>query len=156
MATTVAAPPRYAVPHTRYERGLWSWLATVDHKKIGQMYLYTALTFFLIGGLEALIIRQQLKGPNGTLVSAETYNQLFTMHGTTMIFLVIMPLGAAFFNYPIPLQIGARDVAFPRLNAFSYWVFLLGALFMNAGWLFGAAPKIQPAFMNSAPNRNTQ
>ena len=140
MATTVAAPPRYAVPQTRYERGLWSWLATVDHKKIGQLYLYTALAFFLIGGLEALIIREQLKGPNGTLVSAETYNQLFTMHGTTMIFLVIMPMGAAFFNYLIPLQIGARDVAFPRLNAFSYWVFLLGALFMNAGWLFGAAP----------------
>ena len=140
MATTVAAPPRYAVPHTKYERGLWSWLATVDHKKIGQLYLYTALAFFLIGGLEALIIREQLKGPNGSLVSAETYNQLFTMHGTTMIFLVIMPLGAAFFNYLIPLQIGARDVAFPRLNAFSYWVFLLGALFMNAGWLVGAAP----------------
>src|SRR5687767_5305947 len=140
MATTVAAPPRYAVPHTKYERGLWSWLATVDHKKIGQLYLYTALAFFLIGGLEALIIREQLKGPNGALVSAETYNQLFTMHGTTMIFLVIMPMGAAFFNYLIPLQIGARDVAFPRLNAFSYWVFLLGALFMNAGWLFGAAP----------------
>src|SRR5688500_17535344 len=140
MATTVAAPPRYAVPHTKYERGLWSWLATVDHKKVGQLYLYSALAFFLIGGLEALIIREQLKGPNGSLVSAETYNQLFTMHGTTMIFLVIMPLGAAFFNYLIPLQIGARDVAFPRLNAFSYWVFLLGALFMNAGWLVGAAP----------------
>ena len=66
MATTVAAPPRYAVPQTKYERGLWSWLATVDHKKIGQLYLYTALAFFLIGGFEALIIREQLKGPNGT------------------------------------------------------------------------------------------
>src|SRR5918996_84430 len=140
MTTTVAPSPAVAVPVHRYERGLWSWLATVDHKKIGQLYLYTALAFFLIGGLEALIIREQLRGPNGTIVSAETYNQLFTMHGTTMIFLVIMPLSAAFFNYLIPLQIGARDVAFPRLNAFSYWVFLLGALFMNAGWLFGAAP----------------
>jgi cytochrome c oxidase subunit I len=141
MTTTVASPPAVAaVPEHRYERGLWSWLATVDHKKIGQLYLYSALAFFLIGGLEAVIIREQLRGPNGTLVSADTYNQLFTMHGTTMIFLVIMPLSAAFFNYLIPLQIGARDVAFPRLNAFSYWVFLLGALFLNASWLVGAAP----------------
>src|SRR5687768_4240964 len=141
--TTVIAPPSAAraVPASTYvERGLWSWLATVDHKRIGQLYLYTALAFFLIGGLEALIIREQLRGPNGTVVSADTYNQLFTMHGTTMIFLVIMPLGAAFFNYLIPLQIGARDVAFPRLNAFSYWVFLLGGLFLNASWLVGAAP----------------
>src|SRR5918999_5978281 len=140
MATTVAAPPRYAVTPTRYERGLWSWLTTVDHKKIGQLYLYTALAFFLIGGLEAVIIREQLKGPNGTLVSAETYNQLFTMHGTTMIFLVIMPLGAAFFNYLIPLQIGARDVAFPRLNAFSYWTFLLGGLFLYSSFFLGGSP----------------
>src|ERR687891_2228463 len=140
MATTVAAPPRYAVPHTKYERGLWSWLATVDHKKIGQLYLYTALAFFLIGGLEALIIREQLRGPNGTIVSADTYNQLFTMHGTTMIFLVVMPLSAAFFNYLIPLQIGARDVAFPRLNAFSYWGFLFGGLFIYSSFIFGGAP----------------
>jgi cytochrome c oxidase subunit 1 len=139
MATTVAAPP-YAATHTRYERGLWSWLATVDHKKIGQLYLYSALAFFLIGGIEALIIRLQLATPNGRLVSAEAYNQLFTMHGTTMIFLAVMPLSAAFFNFLIPLQIGARDVAFPRLNAFSYWVFLLGGLFMNSSFLFGAAP----------------
>ena len=141
MTTTVAAPRAVAAaPKHGYERGLWSWLATVDHKKIGQLYLYSALAFFLIGGLEAVIIREQLRGPNGTLVSADTYNQLFTMHGTTMIFLVIMPLSAAFFNYLIPLQIGARDVAFPRLNAFSYWVFLLGALFLNASWFLGAAP----------------
>ena len=139
MATTVAAPP-YAAAPTRYERGLWSWLATVDHKKIGQLYLYSALAFFLIGGIEALIIRLQLATPNGQLVSAEAYNQLFTMHGTTMIFLAVMPLSAAFFNFLIPLQIGARDVAFPRLNAFSYWVFLLGGLFMNSSFFFGAAP----------------
>ncbi|MGH7720816.1 MAG: cytochrome c oxidase subunit I, partial [Gemmatimonadaceae bacterium] len=139
MATTVAAPP-YAAAPPRYERGLWSWLATVDHKKIGQLYMYSALGFFLIGGLEALLIRVQLMGPNRDVLSAEAYNQLFTMHGTTMIFLAVMPLSAAFFNYVIPLQIGARDVAFPRLNAFSYWVFLLGGLFMNASFLFGAAP----------------
>jgi cytochrome c oxidase subunit I len=139
MATTVAAPPLPGV-RRRYETGVWSWLSTTDHKKIGQLYLYTALAWFLVGGIEAWMIRWQLREPNGDFVSAETYNQLFTMHGTTMIFLAIMPLSAAFFNYLIPLQIGARDVAFPRLNAFSYWVFLAGGLFMNASWLLGAAP----------------
>src|SRR5213075_1492086 len=94
----------------------------------------------MFGGIEAEIIRAQLGSPNQHLVSAEFYNQLFTMHGTTMIFLVIMPLSAAFFNYLIPLQIGARDVAFPRLNAFSYWVYLFGSLFMNSSWLIRQAP----------------
>jgi cytochrome c oxidase subunit 1 len=141
MATTATAPAQ-TLPTESYlgESGIWSWLTTVDHKRIGTLYLFTSLFFFLIGGLEAAIIRAQLAGPNQHLVSAETYNQLFTMHGTTMIFLGIMPLSAAFFNYLIPLQIGARDVAFPRLNAFSYWVFLLGGLFMNASWFFHAAP----------------
>src|SRR6185436_11822362 len=81
-----------------------------------------------------------LARPDGQLLSAQRYNELFTMHGTSMVFLAVMPLSAAFFNYLIPLMIGARDVAFPRLNAFSYWVFLLGGLFLNASWLFGAAP----------------
>ncbi len=121
-------------------RGLGSWLTTTDHKRIGLLYFYTAFVFLLLGGLEALIIRLQLAGPDGHVVSAETYNQLFTMHGTTMVFLALMPLSASFFNYIVPLQIGARDVAFPRLNAFSYWVFLLGGLFLNASFLFGAAP----------------
>src|SRR6476620_3235746 len=138
MATTAAAPA-YAHAETS-QTGLWSWLTTVDHKRIGTLYLYTALSWFLVGGLEALIMRIQLRGPNGHVVSAETFNQLFTMHGTTMIFLVVMPLSAAFFNYLIPLQIGARDVAFPRLNAFSYWVFLFGSLFMNFSWLIHEAP----------------
>ncbi len=119
-----------------------AWLTTTDHKRIGLLYFWTAFAFFLIGGLEALVIRAQLATPSGLGVSAEAYNQLFTMHGTTMVFLALMPLSAAFFNYIIPLQIGARDVAFPRLNAFSYWVFLLGGLFLNAsfvaGPLFGA------------------
>jgi cytochrome c oxidase subunit 1 len=142
MATT-AAPTQvspgaasYAGPNT----GLWSWLTTVDHKRIGILYLYTALSFFIIGGLEAVIIRAQLQGPNGTLVSAEVYNQLFTMHGTTMVFLAIMPLSAAFFNFLIPLQIGARDVAFPRLNAFSYWVYLFGGIFITVPIFFQVAP----------------
>ena len=114
-----------------------TWLTTTDHKRIGLLYFWTAFIFFLIGGLEALIIRAQLASPAGIGVSAETYNQLFTMHGTTMVFLALMPLSAAFFNFIIPLQIGARDVAFPRLNAFSYWVFLLGGLFMNASFIAG-------------------
>ncbi len=120
--------------------GLWSWLTTVDHKRIGILYGSTAFFFFLVGGIEALLLRIQLGSPNNTFLSPETYNELFTMHGTTMIFLAIMPLSAMFFNFMIPLQIGARDVAFPRLNAFSYWVFLLGGLFLNSGFLFGAAP----------------
>jgi len=137
---TAAARPAYALPESYGASGVWSWLTTVDHKRIGALYMYTALAWFAVGGLEALIMRLQLYGPNGRVVSAETFNQLFTMHGTTMIFLVVMPLSAAFFNFLIPLQIGARDVAFPRLNAFSYWVFLFGSLFMNASWLIGAAP----------------
>ncbi len=139
MATAAHAPV-HAGSSYHEETGLWSWLTTVDHKRIGILYLYTSLTWFLVGGLEALTLRMQLQGPNGRLVSAEMYNMLFTMHGTTMIFLVVMPLSAAFFNLLIPLQIGARDVAFPRLNAFSYWVYLFGSIFMNVSWLIGQAP----------------
>ncbi|HTD70051.1 MAG TPA: cbb3-type cytochrome c oxidase subunit I, partial [Gemmatimonadales bacterium] len=130
--------------------GLKSWLTTTDHKRIGLLYFWTAFAFFLIGGLEALVIRAQLAQPNGHVVSAETFNQLFTMHGTTMVFLALMPLSAAFFNYIIPLQIGARDVAFPRLNAFSYWVFLLGGLLLNASWLAG--PLFHAGTLHVAPD----
>jgi cytochrome c oxidase subunit 1 len=140
MATTAAAPAYPSTDSYVGESGVWSWLTTVDHKRIGTLYLFTSIFFFLVGGLEAMMIRWQLAGPNKDVLSAEAYNQMFTMHGTTMVFLAIMPLSAAFFNYLIPLQIGARDVAFPRLNAFSYWVFLLGGIFMNASWFFGAAP----------------
>src|SRR3954469_20777781 len=139
MATT-AVSPAYAGSSTSSNSGLWSWLTTVDHKQIGVLYLFTSLLMFAVGGLEAVIMRAQLIGPNGKLVSADVFNQLFTMHGTTMIFLVVMPMSAAFFNFLIPLQIGARDVAFPRLNAFSYWVYLFGSLFMNSSWLLGVAP----------------
>jgi cytochrome c oxidase subunit I len=120
--------------------GWWSWITTVDHKRIGILYGITAFAFFLIGGIEALFIRLQLAQPNGTVLSASTYNEFFTMHGVTMIFLVVMPLSAAFFNYFIPLQIGARDVAFPRLNAFTYWAFLAGGLFIYSGFFLGGAP----------------
>jgi cytochrome c oxidase subunit 1 len=121
-------------------QGVWAWMTTVDHKKIGILYGVTAGIFFLIGGIEALVLRVQLGAPDQTLVSADQYNQLFTMHGTTMIFLVIMPLSAAFANYLVPIMIGARDVAFPRLNAFGYWVFLAGGLFMYSSFFLGGAP----------------
>src|SRR5512144_1392592 len=137
---TAAVSPAYAHAGEASKGGIWSWLTTVDHKRIGALYMYTALAWFAIGGTEAVIMRMQLQGPNGRVVSAEVFNQLFTMHGATMTFLGVMPLSAAFFIFLIPLQIGARDVAFPRLNAFSYWVYLFGSLFMNSSWLIGAAP----------------
>ncbi len=118
----------------------WSWITTADHKRVGILYGASAFVFFLIGGLEALLIRWQLARPDSTAIGAETYNALFTMHGTTMIFLAVMPLNAAFFNYLVPLMIGARDVAFPRLNALSFWIFLAGGLFLNASFLAGAPP----------------
>ena len=133
--------------------GFWSWFTTIDHKKIGLLYGYSAFAFFIIGGLEALVIRAQLARPDQTLVNAAQYNQIFTMHGLTMIFLFVMPMSAAFFNYLIPLMIGARDVAFPRLNAFSYWVFLLGGLFLYSSWFMGGAPN--GGWFGYAPNSTT-
>jgi cytochrome c oxidase subunit 1 len=123
-----------------YPTGIWGWITTIDHKRIGILYGVTAFIFFIIGGIEAFLMRLQLSQANLDVISPEVYNQLFTMHGTTMIFLAIMPLGAAFFNFVIPLQIGARDVAFPRLNAFSYWTFLFGGIFLNTSWIFDGAP----------------
>ncbi|MCA1692301.1 MAG: cytochrome c oxidase subunit I [Actinobacteria bacterium] len=119
---------------------MWNWLTTIDHKKLGILYSVTAFVFFLIGGIEALLLRLQLGSPENTVLSPEAYNQVFTMHGTTMIFLVVMPLSAGLANYLVPLMIGARDVAFPRLNAFSYWVFLVGGMFMYSSFFLGGAP----------------
>ena len=140
MATPTAPVGVATGTRTSFAAGVWSWITTVDHKRIGVLYGVTAFLFFLIGGLEALLIRIQLARPENTFVSPDFYNQLFTMHGTTMIFLAVMPLSASFFNFIIPLQIGARDVAFPRLNAFSYWVFLLGGIFLNLSFFLGGAP----------------
>jgi len=114
--------------------GIVSWLTTVDHKRIGFLYGLFALFFFLVGGVEALLIRLQLAVPNNHILTSAQYNEMFTMHATTMIFLSVMPLSAAFFNFIMPLQIGARDVAFPRLNAFSLWTFVAGAIILNIGW----------------------
>ena len=139
MAAVSGALPRWLQRPTTYS-GLWGWLVTVDHKRIGVLYGVTAFIFFIVGGIEAMTMRLQLATPENTLVNPDTFSQLFSMHALTMIFLALMPMSAAFFNILIPLQIGARDVAFPRLNAFSYWVFLFGGLLLNAGWLFGGSP----------------
>ena len=120
--------------------GWKSWLTTIDHKKIAILYGSTALVFFVIAGLEALLIRWQLMGPDGTVMSAKVYNQMFTMHGTTMVFLVGMPMAVAFGNYFLPLMIGARDVAFPRINMLGYWIFLFGGIFMYSSFLWSSAP----------------
>jgi cytochrome c oxidase subunit 1 len=140
MAVAVTRAPARPFARPKAEHGFWSWISTVDHKRIGILYGVTAFLFFLIGGTEALLIRLQLAGPNGKILSADEYNQLFTMHGTTMVFLVIMPTAAAFGNYFVPLMIGARDVAFPRLNALGYWVFLSGGLLLYSSFLTGGAP----------------
>jgi cytochrome c oxidase subunit I len=117
-------------------RGWLTWLTTTDHKKIGILYLFTTFLFFILGGVEALIMRLQLAQPSGTLVDPETYNGLATIHGTTMVFLFIVPVLAGFGNYFVPLMIGARDMAFPRLNALSYWLLLFGGLAFYASIFF--------------------
>ena len=137
MAVTVDAPTAIRSPGSR---GLWAWITTVDHKRIGLLYAVTAGVFFLVGGLEAMFIRFQLAAPDGEVLSAAAYNQLFTMHGLTMVFLVVMPIAAAFTNYFLPIMLGARDVAFPRLNAFSYWLFLFGGIMIYSSFIVGAAP----------------
>src|ERR1043166_2473126 len=125
--------------HPTVKIGLMGWLTTVDHQRSGFLSGFFALIFFLVGGFEALLIRTQLMVQNNNVLTAQQYNTLFTMHGTTMIFLAVMPLSAAFFNFIMPLQIGARDVAFPRLNAFSLWTFVAGAIILNIGWFLPSA-----------------
>ena len=119
--------------------GWRAWVFTVDHKKLGLMYGATAMFFFIVGGVEALLIRLQLAAPNGKVLNADLYNQMFTMHATTMVFLFVMPMAAGFANYFIPLQIGARDVAFPRINALGFWLLLFGGIFINLSWFLGGA-----------------
>src|SRR4051794_9667489 len=136
----VVRPQRGLLRRPRATTGFWSWFTTVDHKKIGILYVCTALVFFVLGGLEALLIRVQLFQPNSTVLTAGQYNQIFTMHGTTMIFLMGMPLAVGIANYFVPLMIGARDVAFPRINMFGYWVVLFGGLFLYSSFFLGGAP----------------
>ncbi|WP_397334331.1 cytochrome c oxidase subunit I [Oceanobacillus sojae] len=117
---------------------LWDWLTTVDHKKIGILYLAGGGFFFLLGGLEAVIIRIQLMSPENNFISAGLYNEMITMHGTTMIFLAAMPILLGLMNFIMPLQIGARDVAFPFLNSLGFWLFLFGGVLLNLSWFTGA------------------
>ena len=118
-------------PEDKHSR-LWlevmhEWIVTTDHKKIGLMYIAASMMFLVIGGIEVLLMRIQLAVPESTFLAPEQYNQLFTLHGTTMIFFVAMTIQFGFANYMVPLMIGARDMAFPRLNAFSFWIYLFGA-----------------------------
>ncbi|MFD2330413.1 cytochrome c oxidase subunit I [Cohnella sp. GCM10020058] len=134
-----AALAAHAHTVKRY-RGLMDWLTTVDHKKIGILYLIAGGLFFLVGGLEAILIRIQLIKPMNDFVGADTFNQLITMHGTTMIFLAAMPMLFALMNAVIPLQIGARDVAFPFLNSLGFWTFFAGGVLLNISWFAGDIP----------------
>jgi cytochrome c oxidase subunit 1 len=134
----VALPrPRFAARWDK-SKGILGWLTTVDHKKIAIMYLVTTFFFFLVGGVMALLIRIQLAEPQNSFLTPEQYNQVFTMHGTTMIFLWIIPVWAGFGNYFVPLMIGARDMAFPRVNAMSFWLIPLGGMVMYSGFLVPA------------------
>src|SRR5216683_2687890 len=141
MATRTITEGVSVVRRKRFsETYVGDWIMTTDHKKIGIMYITTGFFFFLAGGVEALLVRTQLAVPNGKVLSPEIYNQVFTMHGTTMIFLFVMPMLTGLGNYVVPMMIGARDMAFPRMNAFGFWVVLFGGLFLSISFLFGAAP----------------
>ena len=157
---SVVAPP-IAAPDPAIERtGLLTkvheWVVTVDHKRLGVMYVVAGLAFFLIAGLEASVIRWQLAAAGNTVVSPQVFNRLFTVHGTTMIFMVGIPIVFGFANYLVPLMIGARDLAFPRLNAFGFWVFLFGGLllyfsFLGGDGLYGAGSAPDVGWFAYAP-----
>jgi len=138
----ISLAPEHAdsLPGLAKPEGLLRWIASVDHKQIGIMYLLFSLAFLVVGGLEAVLMRLQLARPNAQILSPELYNQLFTMHGTTMVFLALMPMLIGFGNYLVPLMIGAHDMAFPRLNAFGLWTLLFGGLLMYYSFIDGGAP----------------
>src|SRR5450830_1557591 len=134
MATTVLTPAA-AAPRT----GLYVWLTTTDHKKIGILYLINSFVLFLVGGFFAMVVRLELAAPGLQFVNESTYNQAFTIHASLMLFLFIIPILAGFGNYVVPLMIGAPDMAFPRINALSFWMLPLAAVLMLSGFLFGGA-----------------
>src|SRR5450432_1995566 len=142
MTTSAITEPSDITPveEPTPESSLLGWFSSVDHKQIGIMYILTAVFFLLIGGAEALAIRIQLVKPNNTFIGPAFFNQLFTMHGTTMVFLVGMPIFTGFANYFVPLMIGARDVMFPRLNAFGFWLVPMGGILLHYSFLTGSAP----------------
>jgi cytochrome c oxidase subunit 1 len=129
--------PQTSESEFSFSETLYAWVATVDHKRLGLMYIVTALVFLVIAGLMAMVMRLQLAFPNNHVVGPDTFNRLFTMHGTTMVFLVGMPFVAGLSNYLVPLMIGARDMAFPRLNAFGYWIFLFGGCLLYFSYIGG-------------------
>ncbi len=150
MATGSVVTRGAAVRRRRWsETTIGSWVTTTDHKKIGIAYIYTAMFFFLCGGLEALLIRAQLATPNAHVVTPQQYDEIFTMHAVTMIFLFVMPIMTGFGNYVVPLMVGARDMAFPRLNALGFWLVLFGGSFLYSSFLIGAAPNA--GWFNYAP-----
>src|SRR5580704_17038381 len=149
VATTHAPHHGHAaaeVDYLRAEKGLWSWLTTLDHKRIGLMYLAVVLAAFTLGGVFALLVRMELLTPGRTIMDADTYNHMFTLHGVVMVFLFIIPsVPAAMGNFVLPLQLGAKDVAFPRLNLLSLYIYAFGACFafyslvhggVDTGWTF--------------------
>src|SRR4030081_489149 len=143
MSTDAIALPEAELAARPFVARLHEWVTTVDHKRLGILYIIYALVFLLIAGIEATVIRIQLIRPHNDFVSPQVFNRMFTMHGTTMIFFVVMPFLFGFANYLIPLMIGARDMAFPRLNAFSFWMTAFGGLLLyfslvGANGLYGA------------------
>src|SRR3989475_4781946 len=141
MEWTGMATLERTLPFTRPRyTGILGWITTTDHKKIGVLSLVTTFFFFLTGGLLALTIRTQLATPDTQLLSPQAYNEAFTMHGTTMVFLFVVPVWTGFANYIIPLQLGARDMAFPRLNALSYWLLLAGGIILYSAFAMGQLP----------------
>src|ERR1700687_2518659 len=135
-ADSLGSPETRTAPRPLVET-IHGWVTTVDHKRIGILYVLFGLTFLLIGGVEAAIMRIQLIRPHNDFVSPQVFNQMFTMHGTTMIFFVIMPLVFGFVNYLAPLMIRARAMAFPRLNGFSFWLSAFGALLLYCSFVGG-------------------
>jgi cytochrome c oxidase subunit 1 len=129
------AAGQHTAPSLDWKQGrVTSWLTTTDHKRIGILYIVTSLAFFAIAGLLALLMRLQLASPDQDFLTGDKYNEVLTVHGTAMVFLVVVPILAGFGNYLVPLMIGARDMAFPKLNALSYWLFLLGGLVLYASF----------------------
>src|SRR3954470_19243441 len=156
MSSNVITIPDMQTEARPWVDELHQWVTTVDHKRLGILYILSALLFLAIGGVEALIIRIQLIHSHNNFVSPELFNRMFTMHGTTMIFFVVMPLLFGFANYLIPLMIGARDMAFPRVNAWSFWMTAFGGLllyfsFLGAGGLYGAGSAPDVGWFAYAP-----
>src|SRR3981189_3470552 len=138
MSTDAISTLRAEMPSRPLAAKLHEWVTTVDHKRLGIMYIVLALVFLVIGGIEAAVMRIQLIVPHNQFVSPQVFNRMFTMHGTTMIFFVVMPVLFGFATYLVPLVIGARDMAFPRLNAFSFWLTALGGFLLYFSFLGGS------------------